>query len=415
MIRCDPERPGLLYAGTETGVYISFDDGKYWQRFQLNLPVTPIHDLLVKGSDLIAATHGRSFWILDDLTRLRQLADDFAQTDALLLKPRDTQRILESIDARRLVDQPGKTYQSSTGIMAAYTYERTPENVIERKFLDSGENLPRGVLVTYYLIDAPTEKITLRIADAAGNLLNEFSSLDDAERAKQKEKPDKSIVYVTANAGWNRFVWDMRLPLSPKLNGKDPQFERMPGPTVVPGSYKLTLDVDDQTLTQEFELVKDPTSGASAEDSQAQFDLLMRIYSFYAEATEMVNTMRRCRAQLSSVEERLSNDGAQAELSERAADLKKQTLDIEKGIFIPDLREGWPGRVNQGTDPLRRLSALPSVVGLGEFPPTVQSYEVFEKLTSEIGAQIDKFEKLRRGGIADFNAALAETGFEFIG
>ena len=224
VIRCDPEREGLLYAGTETGVYTSLDDGASWQRFQLNLPVTPIHDLLVKSNDLIAATHGRSFWILDDLTRVQQVADDLNERAAVLLKPRDTQRILESIDGRRLVDQPGKTYMSSTGVMAAYTHSVTPENVVEREFLDSGENLPRGVLISYYLKDEPTDKIKLCIADEEGNPLREFSSMDDAERQKQKEKPDKSIVYLTANAGWNRFIWDMRLPTSPVLKGKDPQF-----------------------------------------------------------------------------------------------------------------------------------------------------------------------------------------------
>ena len=182
VIRCDPARAGLLYAGTETGVYVSFDDGESWQRFQLDLPITPIHDLLVKGSDLIAATHGRSFWILDDVTRLHQLSDDLRESEALLLKPRDTQRILESIDGRRLVDQPGKTYMSSTGVSAAYTHSVTPENVVERKFLDSGENLPRGVLVSYYLREEPAEKIKLRIADAEGNLLREFSSMDEADR-----------------------------------------------------------------------------------------------------------------------------------------------------------------------------------------------------------------------------------------
>ena len=415
VIRCDPERPGLLYAGTETGVYVSFDDGGSWQRFQLNLPVAPIHDLLVKGSDLIAATHGRSFWILDDLTRLRQLGAGWQECEALLLQPRATQRILESIDARRLVDQPGKTYQSSTGIMAAYTHELTPENVVERKFLDSGENLTRGVLVAYYLREAPEDKIRLRISDAGGRELIVFSSIDEAERAKQKDKPDKSIVYVTANKGWNRFVWDMRLPKSPKLKGKDPQFERMPGPTVTPGSYQLTLEVGERAHRQAFELVKDSTSSATEAELQAQFDLLMQIYECYSEATERINEMRRFRAQLKDLEERLSRDDAQSALASRAAEIREKALEIETGIFIPDLPEGWAGRANQGTDTLRRLGALPSVVGLGEFPPTVQAYEVYKKLSGEIRVQIDKFDELRDTVIGAFNELLAERGISHLG
>ena len=378
VIRCDPKRPGLLYAGTETGVYISFDDGANWQRFQLDLPVTPIHDLLVKDSDLIAATHGRSFWILDDLTRLRQLDASGDASQALLLKPRATQRILESIDARRLVDQPGKTYMSSTGVNAAYTQQLTPENVVERHFLDSGENLPRGLLITYFLPEAPAQKIKLVISDSQGAPLTEFSSMDEADRAKQKAKRDKSIVYLTAQAGWNRFVWDMRLPMSPRLDGDDPQFERMPGPTVTPGDYQLSLEIGEDTLKQSFELFKDASSSASAADLQAQFDLLMRIYRCYAGATETVNSMRRYRAGLGRLAESLSAED-NADLGKRAAELAEQVKAIESGIFIPDLREGWAGRANHGTDTLRRLAGLPSVVALGEFPPTVQAGQVFRQ------------------------------------
>ncbi len=246
VIRCDPAREGLLYAGTETGVYASFDDGGSWQPLQLNLPVVPIHDLLVKEGDLVAATHGRSFWILDDLSRLHQLPDAGPDGSPLLLRPRDTQRVLESLDGRRLIDQPGKTYMSSTGVMAAYTHRVTPQNVVERSFLDSGENLPRGVMVAYHLPEAPESKITLRFSDAAGNALCEFSSMDDDDRQQQRKKPDRSIIYLTAEAGWNRFVWDMRLPLSPRLQGDDPQFERMPGPTVAPGIYRVSLQVGEK-------------------------------------------------------------------------------------------------------------------------------------------------------------------------
>ncbi len=419
VIRCDPARAGLLYAGSETGVYISFDDGANWRPLQLNLPVAPIHDLLVKNGDLIAATHGRSFWILDDLSRLHQLKDlkdaegEWQEQAAQLLKPRATQRILESMDARRLIDQPGKTYMSSMGTMAPYTHSLTAENVVERKFLDSGENLPCGVLVTYYLKEAPAEKITLRFADEDGNTLREFSSLDETDRQRQRKKRDKSITYLTAKAGWNRFVWDMRLPTSPALNGDDPQFERMPGPTVTPGAYQVSLQVGDLVQTQAFSLVKDATLSASAADAQKQFDLLLEIHQLYSTATETVNAMRRYRQQLDQLAERLAD--AEAELGPRAAALKEQVLQIEKGIMMPGLREGWPGRVNHGTQALQRLAGLPAVVGLGEFPPTEQSYAVYEKLSAMIQERLAAFDELHAGEIADFNQALAQRGIAFIG
>ena len=415
VVRCDPARQGLLYAGTETGVYISFDDGASWQRLQLNLPITPIHDLLVKRNDLIAATHGRSFWILDDLTRLHQLATDATQQNALLLKPCDTQRILESIDGRRLLDQPGKTYMSSTGVMAAYTHKLSEENVVERQFLDSGENLPRGVLVTYFLQTVPQDKIKLSFLDADGNVLRAFCSMDDEDRKAQKKKKDKSQVFITANAGWNRFVWDMRLPQSPKLKGDDVQFERMPGPTIVPGAYQVLLQVGEDMRTHSFNIVMDASSNASQEELQQQFDLLTSIYDTYSKATATLNSMRSYRCQLNNLSERFSEQEDLADLAERAKVLQEQILSIEKGIFIPDLREGWPGRVNQGTDVLRRLSALPSVVGLGEYPPTKQSYAVYEKLSGQIESQLSEFEDFAGTEIVAFNEELASRGVTLIG
>ncbi len=414
VIRCDPACAGLLFAGTETGVYLSLDGGQSWQAFQLNLPVTPIHDLVVKNNDLIAATHGRSFWILDDLTRLHQLADETLQQPAVLLKPRDTERILESIDGRRLIDQPGKTYMSSTGVMAAYTHEYDEENIVKRNFLDSGENLPRGVLVSYFMRDVPQGKIKLRFADADGNLICEFSSMDDADREAQKKKRDKTATFITAKAGWNNFVWDMRLPASTKILGDDLQFERMSGPTVVPGEYQVALTVGENVQAQTFRLLKEANSTATVEESQQQFDLLMRIYKTYESATEAINTMRSIRAQLKSLAERLTKSEEQTELADRAKSLCEAILGIEKQIFLPDLREGWPGRVNQGTDPIRRLSALPSVVGLGEYPPADQSYAVYEKLSGIIQLQLDAFTALAEDDLRKFNESLSVGGIAFV-
>lgn len=415
VIRCDPTREGLLYAGTETGVYCSFDDGANWQRLQLNLPVAPIYDLLVKRDDLVAATHGRSFWILDDLTRLRQLSGADALSSSLLLQPRDTQRVLESIDGRRLIDQPGKTYMSSTGVMAAYTHSRTEQNAVERSFLDSGENLPRGVMLTYFLHEAPASKIRLSFSDNNGKLLREFFSMDDDDRQAQKEKKDKSTLFLTADVGWNRFLWDMRLPDSPKLQGDDVQFERMPGPTVAPGLYQVALQVGDDVQTRSFNLVRDASSQASQDELERQFDLLNTIYDFYSEATVAINAMRSRRAQLKSLSERLSQSDESADLAERASALREAILDIEKRILIPDLREGWPGRVNSGTDPLRRLSALPSVVALGEYPPTEQSYAVYDKLSGLIQIQIDAFNALVSDDLRSFNQQLSGRGVTLIG
>ena len=148
---------------------------------------------------------------------------------------------------------------------------------------------------------------------------------------------------------------------------------------------------------------------------QKQFDLLMQIFQAYSLATETINTMRRYRTQLSGLAERLSQVADHADIGKKATALLERVLEIEKGIFIPDLPEGWAGRVNQGTDPLRRLSGLPSVVGLGEFPPTEQSYAVFEKLSGMIQERLDAFADISSGEIAAFNQALAEQGIGTVG
>jgi len=411
VIRCDPVQPGILYAGTETGVYFSHDDGASWQRLQLNLPVCPIHDLLVKNDDLIAATHGRSFWILDDISRLRQLTA--APDSALLLQPRATQRLLDSIDARRLIDQPGKTYMSSTGVMAAYTHSVSAENVVQRHFLDSGENMPRGAMLTYFLPGAPQAPITLQIEDANGELLRTFRSLSAAERKDPKDL-DKSTSYLSAQPGWNRFLWDLRLPASPALDGDDPQFEPMPGPAVPPGTYRLQLHIDGQTLSRDLQLVKDATSSASAAELQAQFDLLLAIQRCYARATTGVNTMRRYRAQLQSLAAR--TDLPEPQLwAQRANALQGDIRAIESKLLIPELPGGWAGRMNQGTDLLRTLAALPAVVSLGEFPPTVQALAVYEKLSSSIEQQLQAFQALQAGELATFAAEASAAGISLLG
>ncbi|MYI41897.1 MAG: hypothetical protein F4063_08250 [Chloroflexi bacterium] len=378
----------------------------------MDLPVTPVYDLALKRGDLIAATHGRAFWIFDDVSRLHQCVADSPNADRLL-KPRPTQRLLESIDARRLIDQPGKTYMSSTGISAAYTHSKSPENDVERRFLDSGENLPRGLLLTYWLDAQPAAPISLRIEDAAGNTLREFTSLNPASE-NGKTKPG-NVLRIPARAGWNRFVWDMRLPYSPRLDGDDAQFERMPGPTVVPGDYQVTLSIGDFTQTQPIQLLRDATSSASQADLNAQFDLLQQIYATYSEATRAINKLRRLRRQLDALASREDAPQLPAVTEQGRAALRADLLEIERSLFIPGLEAGWAGRVNQGGDLLRRLAGLPSVVGLGEFAPTAQAYAVYEQLATKIAGQLARLESLEIGALADLQAQLLEQGISAVG
>ena len=155
VIREDPVRRGLLYAGTETGVYLSTDDGSSWKPLQANLPSVPVYDLKVQDGDLVVATHGRSFWVLDDLTHIRQITDDLAEKPYQLLEPRTTHRLRSPGNPRK--PSPGKHYRLGLGADVTYTEVRGPDGETFRKFLDAGENPPHGVIITYYLKEKPEE------------------------------------------------------------------------------------------------------------------------------------------------------------------------------------------------------------------------------------------------------------------
>ncbi|NJM08398.1 hypothetical protein HC891_22800 [Candidatus Gracilibacteria bacterium] len=182
VIRADPARRGLLYAGTETGLYVSFDDGQQWQRFQLNLPVSPIHDLVLKDGDLIAGTHGRSIWVLDDLSPLQQMSDQVTSGAAWLFKPRTTVRPLTGIDWSST--NPGKQYINAVG--GQFIVSKTPENAVERHFLDAGQNPPKGAMITYFLNDAPEQPLKLSIADASAQSSATLVAVPSRSRARSR-------------------------------------------------------------------------------------------------------------------------------------------------------------------------------------------------------------------------------------
>jgi photosystem II stability/assembly factor-like uncharacterized protein len=253
-IREDPERKGLLFAATELGVYVSFDDGDHWQSLQLNLPVSSMRDLVVHGDDLVLATHGRGFWVLDDITPLRQIDAKAAAAEALLYKPAKAFRL---------------TPERFTG---------TPFPVDEPK----ANNPPDGAIIDYYFKSAPSGEVTLEILDAKGQVVRRYSTEDRAEAPRRAQAiADAWIpapVQLTAKAGMNRFVWDL---------GYAP-----PGPRAMPGTYTVRLTAAGHTYTQPLEVVLDPRVRVAAADLQKRFDLSMsasRELSRAAEARRQLN------------------------------------------------------------------------------------------------------------------------------
>ena len=393
-IREDPNQAGILYAGTETGLYVSLDSGKSWQDFQLNLPITPIYDLKVKDTDLVVATHGRSFWILDDLSPLYQLGH--AKGELHLFTPRDSTRVLPKIFEGAFGGAPGKNYMGSLGIVAAYTSRKTPEGVTESSFLDTGTNPPKGVIFTYKLSKPST--LTLSIKDRRGNVIRELRSLSD-----DSEKADLKDVALTAKEGYNRFVWDMRHAPLPKIKGKDVAAEMsVAGAIVPPGLYSATLSNGSSSVTQEFKLVSDPMAGPlKKRDLNAQYKLYQQLNQKAESCIQTINQMRDLRAQLDGWLDR--TEGA---TKDQLQALRDKVLEIESSLMVPDLRPGWPDSNNAGVRLLEQLLSLTAIITAGDYRPTDQTQEAYLHFAGQIDAQLKAFKTLTKTELPTLNRQL---------
>lgn len=416
-IREDPSQAGLLYCGTETGVYISFDAGERWQSLQLNLPISPIYDLKIKGTDLIAATHGRSFWILDDLTALHQLHDGLYREPAALLQPRKAERITPKIFEGAFTNAPGKNYMATLGVVAAFIASPTPENGQVVVPLDSGDNPPRGAVIRYHLARVPETPIVMTFSDAAGHVLRTVTSTNDDIRKAEAELPEGAPkpLHLTSSAGWNQFVWDLRGEEAVRLDAHDPFGGTMPGPVVPPGKYVVQLQAFDQTLSAEITVIADPYSDTPHEDLEDQYALLLQIRDKLSDANRGINKMRRVRGQLDAWRERLGSTAQTAQLAQGASQLSERVLAIEKTLLEPGLKKGWPGMLNSGIQISRKLAALQYDVNTGDYRPTDQAHEVYTALARQVDAKLAEFDHLLEGDLAEFNAMLQQYQISPIG
>lgn len=383
VIREDPKRKGLLYAGTETGVFVSFNDGAAWQSLQLNLPVAPIHDMVVKEDDLVVATHGRSFWILDDLTPLHQIDEKMASSNFFLFKPKDTY---------------GLRGRSSPA-----------PNV--------GKNPPSGTVVSYYFKEKPEEEVTLEFLDADGNLVRKFSSKGTGE-AEDEDVSGRMFgapasQRVAAEAGMNRFIWNMRYPDAERVPGAILWGGSLSGPTAVPDIYQVKLTLGEKSQVQSWEWKKDPRLTLSQEDFQEQFDFLIKIRDKVTEVNRAINRLREVKAKIDSLGKNIKGHPKAAEIGEAGTKIKAKLTEIED-VLIQAKSKSNQDPLNYPIQLDNKISALASVVASADARPTDQSYELFGELSRKADEQIEKLSGIIDTDLSLFNKMVRETGIPVI-
>ena len=398
-IREDPARQGMLYVGTETSAYVSFDDGASWHSLRGNLPVAPVYDLNIKDDELVAATHGRSFWILDGLSQLHQLSGEFADEDIHLIKPATKIRMAAPFRGRS--GSKSKNYQLSLGAAVAFIDVKGERGEVDRKFLDAGQNPPDGVRVWYWLKDKPDAEVTLTFLDSSGAEIKSYSS-------SEPDNDDGSAeVRVSADSGMNRFDWDMRYPDARRVPGDKTTEDSLRGPLAPPGSYSVRLTVGDHSQTQTFDMVKDPRVAATQEDFDAQFDLLIHIRDKLSETHDNINMLRSARSQVEEWASRARGTPAEEAVSSASESLKNKLGDVESALIQTEYK-GARDRLHLPVRWNAKLAGLKPVVAAADFRPPQQTYDVFAEYSEVLDGHFQTLQQALDTDLDEFQNLLAE-------
>jgi photosystem II stability/assembly factor-like uncharacterized protein len=415
VVRSDKRRKGLLYAGTERLLYVSFDDGASWQSLQLNLPIVPITDLAVRDDDLIAATQGRAFWILDDLSPLQQMGT--ADGKVQLFTPRAAWR------------------------MNGYTPEKPPQG--------AGKNPPAGIVVNYWIDPAVKEgtKVKLAFLNRDGSVIRELegevkqpAAKVEAQDARNAAKaaatepvaePEKKVGVKSEGAeaeekdpkvekekeknklpdshyGLNRYAWNLRYPEAKKFEGLVLWGGGTDGPRVVAGTYGVRLTVGDDTRTASAELKQDPRTSAKPDDLQAQFDYLLAANKKLTEIHEQIERIREVRKQLDDLKKRIGKDEKAKPIVTAAKELDKKMTAIEEALYQTKNRSSqdplnFPIRLND------KLASVAESAATGDFAPTAQHRAVYAELVQKIDAELAKLKALWATDLPALNALVKQS------
>jgi len=380
VVRQDTKNPDLLFAGTDRGVYVSFNEGKNWQPLQLNLPHVPIRDMAIQDreNDLVLATHGLSFYILDNLKPLRQIASGDVKNDMYLF-------------------QPEHTY-----LMSGYSFSRPGMSI--------GENPPNGAVIFYYLKNKPagSTKVSLTFYTAPGDSIISFNNHETISGRPVHKDEDfyqdnqSQSGAVSDTAGMNRFVWNLRYPDAEHVKGAIIWAGSMRGPKVVPGTYKATLTVGKRSTSQTFTVEKDPRIKASQQDLVAQLALLKQVHKELDKTNKAINRIRSVRSQVNTYLKQLKDYPQIDQLKKQARPILDTLKTVEDNLIQVKSHASedplnYPIKLNN------KLAALASTIGSSFNRPTKQEYDVFHMLSDKVDTQLKRLQPVFDEKVPAFN------------
>ena len=435
-LREDPKREGLLYAATEIGVYVSFDDGNHWRSLQRNLPMSSMRDLAVTDKDLVVATHGRAFWVLDDIAPLREYQPSHSDEDVHLYKPSVAYRFFGGggfggglrggtagqnppsgaiiyYSLKTAVNPPrteGEPPATATGEAAAAKPAGTPETnaptgaKTEAQKQETTREIPAG--------RPRDEHVTVEILDASGKVIRTFppkqptiteGAAEEAGEGFFRQVPQNP----TGNAGLNRFVWNMRYEDSTKVPGAVLWAGSNNGPVAVPGNYQVRLTVRGKSFTQPLEIKPDPREKVSQADLQKQLDLLLQVRDQVSKVDEAINQMNSVKKQIDDLDKRMPHDDHGRAVRDAGRKLTQKIDPIEDALIQNKSKSGqdtlnYPIRLNN------ELTALAGTIGGANTAPAAQAYEVFNLLKQRSDDQLSKWDEVVKTDIASFNQTVRQ-------
>lgn len=369
VLRSDPSSQGLLYAGTESGLYISYDDGESWNSFQKNLPIVPITDITIKDNSLIIATQGRGIWILDDLTVLHQINSNTENNEMNLFTPKDSYRMRGSGGNKSKV---------------------------------AGTNLENGVIVYYNLksYDSSKDSISLSFSSAEGKVIKTFTNYDKANLLK-------------VNKGSNKFVWDTKHDGAKVLDGMIFWSASFSGAKSVPGKYMVTLSKNGIKKSKPFKILIDPRAEVSEEDIQKQLNFVNTVNEVVDKAHKAIQKIREINSKLKEFESVFKDSTTEKDLISRSKQIRNKLSKIEKMLYQTQ------NKSNQ--DPLNfpirltnKLGHLNRLVTLYDFPPTDQDEAVRLELTKRVDKQLEIFDTLIKNDVKKFNQEFLNLELDYL-